>query len=228
MSIHSGHRERLREKFLNGGLSAFNEHEKLELLLTYCIPRKDVNEIAHLLINRFGSLLQVLQAPEKELMTVAGVGASVACFLRLMNETHRYLCISQATSKPQMHSYRDYGEYLVSFFIGKRVETVYLLCMDAKGEVIGCYLVSEGSVVSANISIRKLLEIAINCNAATVVLAHNHPGGFAVPSREDKVTTKQIAKALSNAEIVLADHIIVADDDFVSMVQSNAYDPDEI
>ena len=228
MSIHSGHRERLREKFLNGGLTVFNEHEKLELLLTYCIPRKDVNETAHLLINRFGSLLSVLQAPEKELMTVEGVGASVACFIRLMNETHRYLSISQAASKPQMRSYQDYGDYLVNFFIGKRVETVYLLCLDARNEVIGCYLVSEGSVISANISIRKILEIAINCNAATVVLAHNHPGGFAVPSREDKVTTMQIAKALYNAEVILADHIIVADDDFVSMVQSKAYDPSAI
>ena len=103
-----------------------------------------------------------------------------------------------------------------------------LLCLDAKNEVIGCDLVSEGSVVSANISIRKVLEIAINCNAATVVLAHNHPGGFALPSREDKVTTRQIAKALANAEVVLADHVIVANDDFVSMVQSNAYDPAEI
>ena len=228
MSIHNGHRERIREKFLNSGLSAFNEHEKLELLLTYCIPRRDVNETAHLLINRFGSLRQVLQASEKELVTIEGVGASVACFLRFMNEMHRYLCISQAASNLQMRTYRDYGEYLVNFFIGKRVETVYLLCLDAKNEVIGCHLVSEGSVVSANISIRKVLEIAINCNAATVVLAHNHPGGFALPSREDKVTTRQIAKALANAEVVLADHVIVANDDFVSMVQSNAYDPAEI
>ena len=228
MSIHNGHRERLREKFLEGGLSVFSEHEKLELLLTYCVPRKDVNETAHLLINKFGSLLQVIQAPEKELMTVEGVGAGITCFLRLLNETHRYLSISQASAKLQMNSYQDYGEYLVNFFIGKHVETVYLLCMDAKSEVIGCYMVSEGSVVSTNISIRKLLEISINCHAATVVLAHNHPGGFALPSYEDRITTMRIAKALNNAEIVLADHIIVANGVYVSMVQSKAYDPNSI
>ena len=106
-------------------------------------------------------------------------------------------------------------------------QSVMIQLKDATDRTFGV-MDSEGSVVSANISIRKVLEIAINCNAATVVLAHNHPGGFALPSREDKVTTRQIAKALANAEVVLADHVIVANDDFVSMVQSNAYDPAEI
>ena len=220
MSIHDGHRERIRNKFLNGGLDGFNEHEIMELLLTYCIPRRDVNETAHLIINKFGSLLKAIQASQKEMEDIEGVGPGVSCFLRLLSETHRYLSISQATSKTCLSNYEDYGNYLRNFFIGAKVETVYLLCMDAKGEVIGCHLVDEGSVVSANISTRKLLEIAINSNAATVVLAHNHPGGLAMPSEVDILTTKQIAIALKNAEIILVDHVIVADDDYVSLGQS--------
>ena len=97
--------------------------------------------------------------------------------------------------------------------------------MDAKCKLLSCTMVGEGDVNSANIPIRRMVEIALAANATSVVLAHNHPSGIAVPSREDVLTTRQLATALGAMDIILADHIVVADEDFVSMVQSNYYDP---
>lgn len=228
MSLHDGHRKRLKERFLKNGLDSFSEHEILELLLYYCVPRYDLNETAHRLIDQFGSFLQVINAPEKELLKVEGVGQSIAYYIRLLREMNRYLNICEAKSKPQMESPNDCCEYLVNFFMGIHNEVVYLLCLDAKGEVIDCYLVSEGTVNSANISIRKILDVAISCNASSAVLAHNHPGGFAVPSKEDRYTTMRIAKALYLADIILTDHIIVAGKDYISMAVSGLYDSADI
>ena len=100
------------------------------------------------------------------------------------------------------------------------METVFLLCLDAKCKVLCCKEVGEGSVNSAAISVRRIVEVALASNATTVVLAHNHPSGLAIPSEEDIPTTRRVAAALNTVEIILADHIVVADDDFVSMVQS--------
>lgn len=228
MSIHGGHRQRIKERFAKHGLEVFNEHEILELLLYYCIPRKDTNQIAHTLINRFGSLVQVVEAPVEELKKVEGVGESAALFLSLLQQTHRRLNISRAKEKAILTTIEEYGDYIKNFFFGKHHEMVYLLCMDAKSMVIDCFEICEGSVNSANISIRNVIDIAIRSNAVTAVLAHNHPGGLAIPSREDVQTTIQIGKALHMAEITLIDHVIVAEDDYISMLLSGLYDPTRV
>lgn len=228
MSIHSGHRKRMKEKFLNNGLETFAEHEVLELLLYYCIPRCDTNTIAHRLINHFGSLVQVMEAPVRELEKVEGVGKGAAVFISLVQQASRYYNISNARENKLLRSVEDYCEYLRSFFMGMRNEVVYLLCMDSKAMVIDCFRICEGGPNSANISFRKIIDIAINSNASTVVIAHNHPGGLALPSQEDVLTTKRLAKALYMADVVLTDHIVVAGKDYISMYLSNIYDPADI
>ena len=109
---------------------------------------------------------------------------------------------------------------MLPFFFGRKVETVFLLCLDAKCKVLCCKEIGEGSVNAAGISVRRVVETALNAGASTVVLAHNHPSGLALPSAEDIQTTRRMAMALSAVEIHLADHIVVADGDYVSMVQS--------
>ena len=104
---------------------------------------------------------------------------------------------------------------------------MYLLCLDAKGKVLCCQMVGEGSVNSAGVPIRRVVEIALAANATTVVLAHNHPSGLALPSYEDIATTKRLAVALNAVDITLADHIVVADGDHVSLVQSGYYSSSE-
>ena len=112
------------------------------------------------------------------------------------------------------------AEYMLPLFYGRRLETVFLLCLDAKCKVLSCKEIAEGDVNSTGISVRKVVETALGSNATSVVLAHNHPSGVAVPSGEDIQTTRKIAAALAAVDIQLVDHIVVADHDYVSMVQS--------
>ena len=225
MSMHDGHSQRLKERFLRQGLDHFDELYVLELLLFYCIPRKDTNPIAHNLLEHFGSLTNVFDATVEELQKVPGISKNTATFLTLIPQTGRYYQIKRAEPGDILHTIDQCGKYLVPYFYGRENETVFLLCLDAKCKVLGCKLVGEGSVNSANIPIRRVVEIALNTNATTVVLAHNHPSGLALPSADDIQTTLRLAKAMEAVEITLADHIVVADNDFVSLCQSGYYRP---
>lgn len=227
-SIHKNHRERVKNRFRSEGLDHFDQVHVLELLLFYCIPQGDVNPLAHRLLDRFGSLRQVLEAPVEELEKVRGVGPHAATLLKLTCEISRYYYTSG--NGPELRilpTIRDCGEHLKRYFRGKREETVYLLCLDAKCMVLGCVEVGSGSVNSAAVNIRRVVEIALNYNATSVVLAHNHPSGIALPSTEDVITTRRIATALDAVDVVLTDHIVVAEDDYVSLVESGYYRPEE-
>lgn len=227
MSIHDGHRHRLKERFLREGLDGFDEHNVLELMLFYCIPRKDTNPIAHALLTHFGSLAQVLEAPVEELAKVPGVGENAAAYLSLLSALTRYYLVSRSRDLKILTTVEQCGEYLVPRFQGRTNETVMLLCLDAKCKVLCCKEIGEGSVNSAGVPVRRVVETALGANATTVILAHNHPSGMALPSSEDIQTTQRVAAALAAVEIVLADHIIVAEDDFVSLAQSGCFRPNE-
>lgn len=226
-TIHDGHRQRLKTRFLQEGLEHFDEHQVLELLLFYCIPRQDTNPIAHALLEHFGSLTQVMEASPSELQKVKGMGESSAAFLSLLNSFCRYYQINRASSAVILSTLEECGRYLMPFFYGRRNETVYLLCLDAKCKVLSCKEVGEGSVNSASVPIRRIVEMALGSNATSAILAHNHPSGIAVPSAEDQLTTKQLAVALAAVDITLVDHMVIADEEFVSMRQSGWYDPND-
>ena len=217
MSLHSGHRQRMRERFLNCGLSDFEKHEVLELLLYYCIPRVNTNELAHRLIGRFKTIARVLQATPDELMSVEGIGESTATYLALLNETIRYVGVERSMEMEVLNTAEAYVAYLKNLFLGMSTEAVYMLCLDAKQAVIGHYLLSEGTVTSANIPTRTLLSKALSTNAVYVILAHNHPGGLPLPSKEDEEVTVHIASLLRAADVTLLDHVIVSDSNHISM-----------
>ena len=227
MSIHDGHRQRLKNRFLTEGLDNFEELQVLELLLFYCIPRKDTNPLAHALLDEFGSLARVMDATPQELMNVPGIGENVATMFSLITQLSRYYQVNRLSGTRVLTNVDKCGHYMLPFFQGRSMETVFLLCLDAKCKVLCCKKVGEGSVNSAEVSIRKIAEMALAANATSVVLAHNHPSGIAVPSDEDRLTTKKLAMALKAMDIELVDHIVVADDDFVSLSQSGLYNPDE-
>ena len=217
---HKGHRERLKLRFLESGLDSFTDVQALELLLFYAIPQKDTNPIAHALLERFGSLSQVLDAPLEALKKVPGISDHSASLLRLVTELARFYQVDSAQRTEVLTSLDACGRYLVPRFFGRKVETVFLLCLDAKCKVLCCREIGEGSVNAASISVRKVVEAALSANATTVVLAHNHPSGVALPSADDVQTTRRIAAALSAVEVKLIDHIVVAEGDFISMAQS--------
>lgn len=226
-SVHTGHRQRLKKRFMEEGFDSFEEHEVLELLLFYCLPRQDTNPIAHELLRQFGSLPQVMSTPVSELTKIKGLGENAAIFLSLMNGFSRYYYSRRDKDPIILDSTQKYSEHLVPLFHASRNEMVYILCLDAKGKLLRCKKIGEGSVNSAAVPIRRIVETALNANATTVVLAHNHPSGLALPSPEDELTTRQLAAALSAVDIILADHLIVADGDYVSLWQSGIYHPND-
>ena len=220
MGIHDGHREKMRQRFLKSGLDAFADHEALELLLYYAIPRRDTHPIAHALMERYGSLSAVLTAPVEDLKKVEGVGESAAILLKLAPQLYRKAKMSDAEQETVLSSVERVGAYLLERFAGEKNEVVYQLCLDRKGKLLVCKKLGEGGVTSADLDIRRLVENALLTGASAVVLAHNHPSGVALPSRDDYAATDRAKTALAVVGVALADHIIVADGDFVSMSDS--------
>ena len=217
MAEHDGHRERLRQRFLTHGLEPLQDHEVLELLLFYAIPRRDTNAIARKLLSHFGSISAVLDAPMQELQAVAGIGENAATLLELIAPLSRRYMLSRTECGTPLNSIKAWGEYLIPYFFGVTQEQIYLLCLDAKWKVLACRMLQEGSGNSVYLPIRKAAEIAMNCNANSVVLAHNHPCGLATPSGPDYATTDTLVQAFEPLGIRVADHIIVANNQFVSL-----------
>ena len=220
MGIHDGHREKKRQQFLQHGLDSFADHEVLELLLFYAIPRKDTNPIAHALMDRFGSLDAVLSAPVEELCRVNGVGPAAAALLKLTPQVYRRARMAAAERERVLNSSQRAGDYLLELFTGETAEVLYELCLDRKGKLLACRRVGEGGVSSINVDLRKIVENALLTGASGVILSHNHPSGIALPSADDCAATVRVKEALKTVGLVLVDHIVVADGDYVSMADS--------
>lgn len=216
-NIHDGHRERMKQRFKEHGLDNFSDHNVLELLLFYVIPRKDVNPIAHALLDTFGSLYGVFEAPVDALAKVPGVGESAALLIKLVPQVNRRYLMSKATGDGVLNSSQKAGAYLIPKFLYEREEVVLLVCLDGNCRIISCREIGRGETNSTVVSVRRVVEVALSQNSTSVILAHNHTSGIALPSQEDLITTQQIARALHMVNIQLADHIVVANDDFVSM-----------
>lgn len=219
--MHSGHRDRMRKKFFENGLDSFPDHEKLEFLLFFSIQVKNTNEIAHNLINTFGSLSAVFEAQYDALKTVPGVGDNTALLLKTVFGLFRCYLNDKNKTKGKAMTLESIGETFVRKFIGLQNENVMIMLLDSKYKLLYCGIVSEGSVNAAEIYVRKIVELAMKYNASKAVIAHNHPSGIALPSRDDLESTKELSESLKLIGVKLIDHVIVADDDYVSLVQSN-------
>ena len=216
-SIHAGHRERLRERLRTAGLGTFSEHEVLELLLTYAIPRQDVNPLAHELISMFGSLNAVLDADESELLRVKGMGRQAALLLTMMPQLMRYYQMNQLGEKPVITNLAGAKAYCAPLFIGTSEEQIYMICLDQAGHVIFRTLLYTGTVDQVMLHPRTVVETAIRHHAFSVILAHNHPSGTAEPSQADIDVTGRITGALHMIGIKLVDHLIFAGNTAFSM-----------
>ena len=216
MSVHDGHRKRLKQRFLTEGLDQFTDVQVLELLLFFCIARRDTNPIAHNLLDHFGSLSQVLEAPVEELCKVEGIGENTAVFLRLVTQVGRYYMTDRASKAKVLPTLESCARYLQTFFFGRNVETVYLLCLDAKGQLIREKKLSDGCVNMALISPREIFLEALKDKAVNIILVHNHPSGDPTPSRADRELTDNVAGAGEQMDIPLLDHIIIGDNRYTS------------
>ena len=219
MGIHDGHRQRVYDRFRKEGLDSFSPHNVLEMLLFYSIPRADTNEIAHRLIERFGSLAAVFDAPESELVKVTGVGERSAVLIKMIPQLSRYY-MTDKSADVIINSSRQAGEYLLPRYVGRTVETVMVVCLDNKGKVINTTIVHEGNINVSEVSVQAVASVALQSKASAIIIAHNHPDGVALPSGDDISTTKLICRTLAALNVKVVDHIIICDNDFVSVFDS--------
>lgn len=217
---HKQHRQRLKNRFLREGLDHFERHNILELLLFYAIPQGDTNPLAHRLIDHFGSISAVFDASYEELLKVKGVGEHTAILLKLcLGITKAYLDDGNSPGVT-LDSPNELCKYIVPKFAGETNEILYIICLDSRKRVLYCGKIQEGTINQVSLSGRKVAEKALSVNARFVVLAHNHPGSYAVPSSEDVRATEKMLLILRGIGIELMDHIIVAENDAVSMRES--------
>ena len=220
-NIHDGHRDRMRERFSKTGFEGMQEHEILEMLLYYSVPRRDTNPIAHNLIDRFGSLAGVLEAKEEQLLLVDGITQNSATLIKMILPMfHQYS--KKSISGVKLQTSQETGEFLCDYYTGITNERVMVICLDASCKMLAFEKVCDGDSGSCLINCRKLIEIILKYPlTVAVILAHNHPGGVALPSREDVDSTVELIKMLRNVNINLVAHfIIVKKDDFDSMASS--------
>ena len=217
---HTGHRERMKAEFLACGLEGWPDHRVLELLLFYTIPQGDVNDLAHELVERFGSLAGVLDASVEELKKVKGVGDHTAVFLRMLPAVLGRYQGARTRLSAIINSPEEAYAWLEPYFFGARNEMIYLLALDGKNKPLGVRKVAEGSICAANINLRRIMEEAAALRAPQIYLAHNHISNLAFPSPVDISTTQTMRTALAGVGIELLDHLVFVDGDMVSMRDS--------
>lgn len=223
-NIHQGHRQRAKGEFLAHGLTGLPDHKVLELILFYAIPQGDVNPLAHALVDHFGSLAGVFHATYDQLLEVKGVGPGTATLLQLIPAAAARYMADRTSIQGQIVDSWQFRELLLPLFFGARNEMAYLVCLDGKNKVLACRKLGEGIADEVTITARKVLEVALACNATKVVLAHNHVSGVALCSPADVRVTKELRQLLRQVNIRLEDHFVVADDDMVSMAASGYLD----
>ena len=204
-----GHRQRLRDKFASGGLDPFLDHETLELLLTYCIARRDTKPAAWALVKRFGSLSAVLDAPYEELCAVKGVGEQSALFLKLIRAVFKKYSLEDVKNRVTIRTPEQVLEYCQASLAGQTDECLELIYLSVRNTVIGTEVVARGGLDRVSVSPRTIVERGLAAKAAAVILVHNHPSGDPTPSMEDVVLTKETARAAALLGITVHDHIII-------------------
>lgn len=217
--MHEDHRNRIKSRFIKDGINTFDPHGILELLLFFSIPQKDTNELAHELLDRFGSLSALFDLPYDTLITIPGISGHTATLFKLIPALSQIYVAEKSKGTVQLTTVDEIGKYLVARYVGVIAETVMLLLFDNKFNLIDCITVHIGSVNSSAITVRKLIEMAMSKRASMVVLAHNHPSGLPFPSSDDIRTTKAIQKAFEFVEIGFLAHIIVAGNQFIDVLR---------
>ena len=224
-NVHSGHRDKLRQRFMEErGFEKFADHQILELLLFYANARGDTNPLAHDLLDTFGSLKGVLEARPEQLAAVKGIGPQAATLIGMVVPLTRvwHRCAMEEPEK--IANSRDAEAYCLSMLAGERTERFFVIALNAQCKVLGKRLISEGSLSEVSAYPRLVVEAALNYNAHSVMLCHNHPGGTCAPSPEDLASTQQLQRLLNGLGILVLDHIIVAGDRTYSMIQHGDID----
>jgi DNA repair protein RadC len=219
-NLHEGHREKVKQRFIEEGLNAFEDHQVLELLLFYTIPRKDTNEMAHRLLEKFGTLESLFDSKPEELVKKGKVTRNTAIFLSMVPElARRYMMLKQGR-KPVLDSSSKAGQFITTLFIGKTYEAFYVCCLNSQNQLNYAALVHEGTINEAPVYPRLIVETALRHQASSIILAHNHPGGSLKPSNADIEVTRKICDAMKTISVSVIDHMIAAGNNYFSFAEN--------
>lgn len=223
-NIHTGHRKRVRERYLEEGLDSFSDHQVVELLLYYSIPQRDTNDLAHRMINEFGNLRDLLEAHPKDIQRRCNVNINTAILISLAAPLSRRYLKQKWEARPLINSSSKAGDYCVSLFAGRVYECFYVICLDSQNRVNHAALVHEGTINEAPVYPRIIVETALRHKANSIILSHNHPGGSLKASNADIDVTKKICQAMKPISISVVDHIIVAGEMSLSFAEQGFMD----
>lgn len=215
-----GHRKRIRDKVKKHGIGVLCDHELVEFLLFNLYPRRNTNDIAHSLIERFGSVRGILTADKKELCTVPLVGDGCAMFFDATCELYRR-ALTEKDEKEPFDTLQKVGEYFVHRFFGEGREKVCIMLLDNAMNLIACEMLFEGSVNSAALDNKKIYKFAFENNAANVIIAHNHPLGIVIPSEDDIRTTELLSEGFGCLGINLTEHFVVSGDRYMPIMRNS-------
>ncbi len=221
---HHGHRARLRERVFNEGLENFHEHQVLEYVLSFVIPYKDTNALAHDLIAQFGSLAGVMEADAGEIMKVKGMGEVSATFLSDFVKIYNCYEKSKLATKTRIASPQHTFNYFKKLFKGKIAEELYMVALTPQSKITKVQRIAEGNATEAKVTIRDITDLMSRLKVANIVIAHNHPDGNAKPSKEDDKFTKALVTTLSINGCHLIDHMIISGNKFYSYRESGLID----
>ena len=221
---HHGHRQRLRDRIKSGAFESMQDYQVLEYALTFVVPFKDVNPLAHELVKTFGSFGAVLEADIEDLKQIKGISDVTACFLTSLPKIFNFYEKEKNNKVGKICNYLETYEYGQKLFKGKTCEEVYLISLLATNKIVGVDKISEGTCNESNCSIRKITDCMSRRKVANIILLHNHPNGLAEPSEEDKKVTKALVYALAITGSHLIDHMIICDNSYYSFKQDHLID----
>jgi len=218
--LHKGHRERLRTQFSVADFENMPEHKILEFMLTFVQPYKDVNPLAHSLVREFGSLSNVLDASIENLLKVKGVGEVTASYLNFCAQIPQIYKLSKSRNKARITTPNQVVEYLTSVVDFTPTEKFYIICLNAKGEVMCFKSMGSGSVNKLYVNNRELVQQVLKYPTHSAVICHTHPHGKPHPSQDDISFTNEVFALLRNLGIRLCDHVILSPDGSFSFFQN--------
>ena len=220
-TVHEGHRERMRKRLLQEGADGLANHELLEMLLYGTIPRGDTNEIAHHLLDEFGSISHLIEAEPDEIAKVSGVGLKTGIFLSLLHELVLRYEKEKTTDRPSLVSIQRSVEYCRSLLAFRPTERFYAVYLDSRRMVLHASKVSEGTVNDTSVSPRMIVEQALRYKATGILLCHNHPNGNAKPSFSDIEMTSQLKMMLTPLGVEVIDHVIIGENQYFSFFEND-------
>lgn len=225
-NVHAGHRDRVKKEFIENKFSFSQNtppHKVLELLLFFCVRQADTNPLAHQLLERYQSIAGVLDAPVGELITYDGLTESNVILLKMIMPLARIYRSDKQNLNSCFRNVSEIGDFLLDPYMGLCEERLSILSLDGNCRKLSFDFISTGDMSSVGVSTRDIIQLTLKTGATCVVMAHNHPGGIALPSGADVAITEMVSTALSHIGVKLVDHIIIANDDYISMMQSKQY-----